>query len=633
MRRNATTVTDERARNPSIAAYHPRVSMPEPIRKFIRGLNLRGVGHLLIMGIVIGVVAGLGAIAFSYACSAASHFFLDVAAGYRPAVPSGEDEYFEHSDTAFSLWLLPVVAAIGGLLSGVVVYWFAREAKGHGTDSAIDAYHNREGHVPLRVSLVKIVASALTIGSGGSGGREGPIAQIGAGFGSYLASLFRLSARERRIMLASGMGAGVGSIFHAPLAGALFAAEIMYSDAEFESDALIPAAVSTIVAYCVFCLHSGFGPLFETPDLALHSVWELVPYTVLALCVTVASGLFVVVFYGIHDFCERVRMPAPVKPMIGGAITGLLGVAMFLSLDRDTRILDVLSFGYGTLQEAMLGEVGIALLLMLAVGKMVTTSISIGSGGSGGVFGPSMVIGGCTGGVVGALAHRMVPEVVAQPGAYVVVGMAGFFAAAGKVPISTLVMVSEMTGSYALLMPALWVSALAFLFSRNWNLYRSQVRSRIESPAHQHEMFVDVLTGMRVADLEGEREFETVRETAPIDEIVRVFARTTQHYFPVVDDEDRLTGILSANDVRQVIEETSAGSIVIATDIARSDVVTLRVEDDLDFALQRFISLDVDTLPVVDGDAPDRVVAMLSRRDLILAYNAAREAWRANLQS
>lgn len=591
--------------------------------------NLSGVGNLLGMGFVIGVVAGLGAIVFNLACATASHYFLDVVAGYRQATPAGEKHYFEPSDTEFSVWWIPALAALGGLLSGLIVKWLAPDAKGHGTDSAIEAFHQREGHVPLRVSLVKIVASALTIGSGGSGGREGPIAQIGAGFGSFLATRFGMSARTRRIMLASGMGAGVGSIFHAPLAGALFAAEIMYSDAEFESDALIPAAVSTIVGYCVFCLHSGFEPLFDTPEFALNSVWELVPYTVLAIFVTAAAALFIVVFYGIHDFCERARVPVVFKPMVGGGITGLIGVGLFVWFE-DIRVLDVLSFGYGTLQQALLGHAGITVLVILALGKMLTTSISIGSGGSGGVFGPSMVIGGCTGGIVGTLAHRWFPEIVVQPGAYVAVGMAGFFAAAGKVPISTLVMVSEMTGNYALLMPALWVSALAFVLSRNWNLYRSQVKNRLSSPAHKHEMFVDVLRGLRVDDLSGETEFESVRENTKLAEIVRLFARTTQHYFPVVDEEGRMTGILSANDVRQVIEDTAAGAVVIATDIAQSDVVTLSPEDDLETALQRFVTLDVDALPVVDSEDPQRVKCMLSRRHLILAYKAAREAWQAS---
>jgi CIC family chloride channel protein len=258
------------------------VTIRSLLRRLYPPISVSGVGRRLIFGFMVGVVAGLGAIVFNLACAAVSQVLLDGVAGYRPEQPSGEHEFFGPTSTTIRVWLLPVCAALGGLLSGLVVYLLAPEAAGHGTDAAIDAYHNRRGRISHEVPLVKLVASALTIGSGGSGGREGPIAQIGAGFGSLLADLFKLPARERRILLASGIGAGVGSIFHAPLAGALFAAEILYSDAVFETDALIPAAVATIVAYCVFSLHSGFEPLFTTPAFAFHSPWELVPYTVLA---------------------------------------------------------------------------------------------------------------------------------------------------------------------------------------------------------------------------------------------------------------------------------------------------------------------------------------------------------------
>lgn len=589
-------------------------------------LNFPGVGKRIVFGLMIGVVAGLGAIVFNLACAAVSHWFLEGLAGYRPATPEGEYEFFAPVAGEFKLWALPLVAALGGILSGLIVYYLAPDAAGHGTDSVIDAYHNKDGRISGRVPLVKIIASALTIGTGGSGGREGPIAQIGAGFGSFLADRLKLSARDRRILLASGIGAGVGSIFHAPLAGALFAAEIFYSEAEFESEALIPAAMATIVAYSVFSLHSGFEPLFTTPDFRFTSLWELLPYTFLALVVTLAAGLFVTIFYGTHDLFERWRIPTPLKPMFGGLGAGLLGVLAYTMID-DMRALDVLSFGYGSLQDGLLGKASIGLLAVLALGKMLTTSLSIGSGGSGGVFGPSMVIGGSIGGIVGLLGNQWFPDIVVYPGAYVAVGMAGFFSAAGKVPISTLVMVSEMTGNYRLLLPSLWVAALSFLLGRQWNLYRSQVPTRLQSPAHSHELHVDVLEGMTVDDICEDLEITTLQETTPLDEIVRVFARTTQHYFPVLDAEGGMTGILSANDVRQVLEEREVGSVVIATDIAISDVVSVNPGDDLDATLQRFVSMDVGALPVVDPDDPKKLITMISRRSLILAYNRARNRW------
>jgi len=596
--------------------------MVHAVRSF---LPQNTVGRMIVLAFAVGVVAGVGAIIFNLALAAGGRLMLDGMAGYRQPGAAGEQHYLTPSETPFRIWMLPLVAGLGGLLSGLLVYFTAREAGGHGTDAAIDAYHNHEGRISLRVPLVKIVASGLTLGSGGSGGREGPIAQIGAGFGSFLGTALGLSSRERRILLSAGIGAGVGSIFHAPLAGALFAAEVFYSESEFEADGLIPAAVATIVSYSVFSLHSGFEPLFATGAFAFTTLWELLPYTVLALLVTLGAGLFVITFYGVHARFDALPIPPWARPMVGGVLAAMVGIGLYFALDRDAGTLDVLSYGYGTLQASLTGSVAVSLLLAVALGKMLTTSLSIGSGGSAGVFGPSMVIGGCLGGVVGTLGHQWFPDLVPNPGAYVLVGMAGFFTAAAKTPISTIVMVSEMTGTYSLLLPSLWVAALAMVFGRPFKLYRSQVPTRLESAAHKDELFVDVLEGMRVADILEDVPFTTVRETDSLDVLVRVFGRTTQHYFPVLDDEGQMTGILSANDVRQVIEERDVGTVVIANDIAQTDVVSVTPSNTLDRALKRFVATDVDSLPVVAEDDPRKVVGMLSRRNLIRAYEHARD--------
>src|SRR3954447_6347720 len=208
--------------------------------------RLRPQARLLGLCLVVGVIAGVGAIAFDSACRVVFHYALEEAVGYQPTAPGGEKGWFtEDQGRNFRPWLLLLVPALGGLVSGFIVFTWAPEAEGHGTDAAIEQYHYRQGRIRPRVPLIKLIASAITLGTGGSGGREGPIAQIGAGFGSFLATQLKLSARDRRIMLAAGMGAGVGSIFRAPLAGALFAAEILYSDADLESDVIVPAAMSS----------------------------------------------------------------------------------------------------------------------------------------------------------------------------------------------------------------------------------------------------------------------------------------------------------------------------------------------------------------------------------------------------
>jgi chloride channel protein, CIC family len=584
-----------------------------------RRLELHSVGRSVALSSLVGAVAGLGAIAFQYLCQYASHFLLDRLAGLRMDGPAGEVILVASTHTAFRPWMLPLVAGFGGLITGLIVQRFAPEAGGHGTDAAIDAFHHRAGVIRGRVPIVKTIASAITLGSGGSGGREGPIAQIGAGFGSFLATRLGLSERDRRILLAAGVGAGVGSIFRAPLAGALFAAEVLYSDPEFESDAIIPAAISTIIAYCVFSLKFGFGTLFDTPRFTFHSALELLPYTALAVVVALASGVFVKVFYGVHDLFSRLKIPAAAKPMVGGVLTGSLALLAYYGV-RDMRALDVLSFGYGSIQHAMRGELPLTLLLVIAAGKLLTTSLSIGSGGSGGVFGPSMVIGGTLGGAVGLIAHRLMPGVVTQPGAFVAVGMAGFFSAAANTPISTLVMVSEMTGNYQLLLPALWVCALAYLMGRRWSLYRNQIASRMDSPAHRGAILGGLLKSVRVEEALGGRPVHTIRETASMSEMLQNCMTSSQHCFPVVDAAGRMSGLVTLAQVRQFLDEHEDNSSVIAHDLALMPRATLSPSDDLDHALQRLTALELEELPVVDASDPGRVLGILSRRDIIAVY-------------
>jgi CIC family chloride channel protein len=589
------------------------------IRQEAERLELHSVGRALLLSSIVGLVAGVGAIAFQYMCQWVSHVALDAIAGLRMEGPAGERLLFAPTASGFRPWLLPIVAGVGGLITAAIVQRFAPEASGHGTDAAIDAFHRRGGVVRGRVPIVKTIASAITLGTGGSGGREGPIAQIGAGFGSFLATRLGLDERDRRILLAAGMGAGVGSIFRAPLAGALFAGEVLYSDPEIEPDVIIPAAIATIIAYCVFSLRFGFGSLFATPRFTFHSAAELLPYTVLAIVVAIASGIFVRLFYGLHVLFERARMPRLLKPALGGVLTGSAALLAW-SLLRDVRVLDVLSFGYGTVQHALNGELPWTLLLVIAVGKMLTTGFSIGSGGSGGVFGPSMVIGGALGGVVGILARQWMPDVVTQPGAFVAVGMAGFFAAAANTPISTLVMVSEMTGNYELLLPSLWVCSIAYLLGRRWTLYRSQVRNRIESPAHRGAILGGVLGALHVRDVIDGRPLHALGQTDSLRQIIHACMHTSQYCFPVLDGDGHLSGIIRLAQVRQVLDEDGENLAVIAEDIALQPRALLSPDDDLDHALQQLMGLDVEDLLVVDPADRRRVVGILSRRDIMAAY-------------
>jgi CIC family chloride channel protein len=590
------------------------------------------------LSLVVGVIAGLGAIVFFTACQLIFHYTLYRLAGYSPNHPGNEPPLLPEDPALATLvpWLIPVIPAVGGLLSGLIVFSLAPEAEGHGTDAAISSYHYHQGRIRPRVPIVKIIASALTLGTGGSGGREGPIAQIGAGFGSFLGQVLNLRPHERRVLMAAGMGAGVAAIFRAPLAGALFAAEVLYFSPDFESDVIIPAGLASTIAYCTFSLVFGFKPLFVLPGDAANSFdfsnpMQLVPYALLALFMVLLAMVYTRSFYGLTHVFHRLPILPHFKPMIGGLLTGVVGLVL-LALLRDQHVLAVLSFGYGILQDALLpagdqaGSMAFALVLLaVALGKILTTGLTIGSGGSGGVFGPSMVIGGCGGGALGIFLHWLLapvwPGLVPHPATFVVVGMAGFFAAAAKTPFSTLLMVSEMTGGYQLLLPTLWVCAIAFLLSDEQSIYSSQVESRSRSPAHQGDYVRAVLQGLRVSQfLTPGQEVPALRAGDRLPEVLDRLSGTSWHALPVTDEAGRLLGVVSLEEVLLAARLPHLPPLLVAADLMRTDVVPLGPDDRLDRALELFAESDLLALPVVEGPPERRVLGLVKRADISSTY-------------
>lgn len=597
------------------------------LKEIVSVLDLMSSGKWFVLSFLIGIVAGLGAITFQLASQAVLYFSLFLFAGYAPHEPAGEHVFFNHPERTLSPWRIVLVMAAGGLVSGIIVYTFAPEAEGHGTDAAIESFHQKRGFIRARIPIIKMITSAITIGTGGSGGREGPIAQIGAGFGSFLATKLKLSARDRRIMLAAGMGAGVGSIFRAPLAGALFAAEILYRDADLESDVIVPAAISSIVGYSVFSVFlptdKRFMPLFGSRlEYSFESPAELIPLTILSFILVAVGVVYIKVFYGTHHQFQKLPIVPHLRPMIGAFTAGILGIGLYYLSGNNERSLAVLSTGYGMLQAALENsqEVGVGLLLTIALMKIVTTSLTIGSGGSGGVFGPSMVIGGSLGAAVGTFLHQLWPGLVPRPEVYAIVGMAGFFAGCAHAPISTIIMVSEMTGDYKLLLPTMWVSTLCFILGRPWSLYQKQVPSRLDSPAHRGDFIVDVLEGIHVRDVEL-RDRLTVPESMSLYEILQLVPKTRHNYYPVVDEKNQLVGIFSTDDVRSYFYDQSLWQLAVARDIMTTKLVTVTPADDLNTALRRFTSLNIDELPVVAEDERGKLLGMVRRKDVIAKYN------------
>lgn len=604
---------------------------PNPLRWFPEFLEIgrrrmRSQVRLLGSAVLVGIVAGLGAIVFYIATQLIVHFALGVAAGYRPEPhPAGEPAIVRLGTPIqpFRPWMLLIVPALGGIVSGFLVFTFAPEAEGHGTDAVIAAYHHHQGHIRPRVPLVKIISSAITIGTGGSGGREGPIAQIGAGFGSTLAGVLRLRPSDRRVLMAAGMGAGVAAIFRAPLAGALFAAEVLYWSPEFEPEVIIPAALASVVSYCTFGAVFGWSPLFEIPNLTFQNPLQLGPYLLLALFMSVLAMLYTRTFYAITHVFHRLRMPRHFKPAIGAALSGLVGVALYFVLGRQEQVLAVLSFGYGALQHAMTQEQNASawVLLAIALGKILTTGLTIGSGGSGGVFGPSMVIGGCGGGALGLLLHGVWPDLVPHPASYVVVGMAGFFAAAAKTPFSTLVIVSEMTGGYHLLLPALWVCVLAFMLSDEQSIYSSQVESRSRSPAHRGSFVSTVLSGVKIGQfVKIGSPVPVLRSDEPLAGVLERFSNSAYSVLPVADCDNRLLGVVNLEEVYIATQSPHLLPLVLASDLMRTDITPLTPEDQLDQAQELFVENDLLALPIVNDLADRKTIGIARRADIANAY-------------
>jgi len=297
---------------------------------------------------------------------------------------------------------------------------------------------------------------------------------------------------------------------------------------------------------------------------------------------------------------------------VGGILTGTIG--LFLP--------QVLGFSYGFIQDGLYGKISLGLFVAIALGKILATSFSIGSGGSGGVFGPSVVIGGSIGGAVGLFFHNVMPQVVPSAAPFIIVGMAGFLAGNSNIPITAVIVVSEITSSYHLLLPSMMVCSLSYFLSRRWNLYRAQVKSKIDSPVHKGDFFHDILEGIKVKDIfNPNRVFAVIPEDMTFAQFCKFFSATDQHYFPVVDSKGRLSGIFSINDIRHCLFNEELGPLVIARDIARKDVITTSPSEDINTLLKKFTIRNIDRIPVVDDEDPTRFLGMISRREVIDFYN------------
>jgi CIC family chloride channel protein len=439
---------------------------------------------LFAYAVLVGVLGGVGAQIFIWMLEWGERIFMKGIAGYVPPPLGVADPSPQFASWTF--WWIPVSTTLGGLICGLLVYNTAPEAEGHGTDAAIASYHYRGSRVRPIVPLIKAIASSITIGSGGAAGREGPAAQISSGAASVLCDVLRVPLAERRILVLAGMAAGLSAIFRAPLGMAIFASEILYAGLAFEYEALPYSLIASVVAYAVNGLFAGWHTLFIIPSgLAFSRPVELLGYAGLGLAAGLVGALQPPVFYGVRDLFGRLRIPRHVKPAIGGFAMGLVAMAFP----------ETLATGFGWVQMALTGGYAGYTLLLLVCAKILAMSFTIASGGSGGVFGPNVYIGGMLGGGVAYALNAWFPAAQFPPAAFVVVGMGAVFGGTARVPISTLIMVTEMTGGYGLIVPSMLATSLAFVTQRalgaNFRytrLYESQVEGRIDSPVHHRRI-------------------------------------------------------------------------------------------------------------------------------------------------
>lgn len=579
--------------------------------------------RIILIAVIVGLIAGIGALFFFEGLKLGTAFFMGDIVGFH--LPKEGQTLQDISQWAppEHLWLILPVICFGGLLSGLLIYTLAPEAEGHGTDAAIKAFHGG-GRVRWRVPLVKAVTAVLTISTGGSAGREGPTAQMSAGFGSIAADLLGLSARERRLAIATGVGAGIGTIFMAPLGGAILAAEILYKQ-DFEAEAIVPAFLASVIGYAIFGLVEGFEPVFG-PGVVFWNVTQIPLFILLGVVSTAVGLLYIHTFYGANKVFKgifsRFNLPNHFRPLAGAFLTGTFVLAL-AALSPEAAIVGLgsLGTGYGFTQLALYNMLPIGVLLFLPFAKILTTSLTIGSGGSGGVFAPGLVIGGATGGAFGSLLHLALPGIVPVESVpvFVVVGMIALFGAISHAPIAVMIMVVEMTGDFSLLVPAMGAVSVAVLLIGQSTIFREQVLNRSRSAAHRDEYMVEILQDIHVGDIMVPR--DRIVAVSPDDTTGRVFHlidETLHTGFPVLDGEGKLVGIIALDDVRD--HRMNGEHDVPVEKVMSSRVFTVHPACTLREALDLMTEHDIHHLPVVPAEDPRALSGFVARTDVMKAY-------------
>ncbi|CCH48028.1 chloride channel protein [Pseudodesulfovibrio piezophilus] len=567
----------------------------EPLFERLKRPNIQ----YLFLAILIGILAGYGAVLFKYILKFMQWLFYQ------------NTEDMVHMADTVPLWMKIVMPGIGGLAVGLVVNFFASEAKGHGVPEVIQAIALRGGRIRKRVAAAKIFASAITIGSGGSVGREGPMVQIGSSIGSSIGQLFKVPSVHMRTMVGCGAAAGIAATFNAPIAGVLFALEIIIGD--FGVMQFSPVVLSSVTATTISRYYFGDFPHFKIPEYSIVSLWEFCFYPVLGILTGFVALAFTKILYQCEDWFDAMSIPEWIKPALGGILLGCV-FSLFP---------EVFGVGYGAMNMALTNSMDLWPLFMLIFVKILASSLTLGSGGSGGIFAPSLFMGCMTGGAFGLVLHTLLPGQTAVPGAYALVAMGGVVAGTTYAPITAILIIFEMSGTYSIILPLMLTCITATVMNstiRRASIYTTRLLRRgidIEAGRErhllEHIMVKEVMTS----------EVVTIPQSMPLEQIVWTFKVKNAPYLHVVDEENRLTGIISFRDIRAVLNEDGLLNLIIAHDLATRELVTVTMDDTLQEALDQITDKGVSQLPVLTSKMRPQLAGTLTESAINAAYNSA----------
>jgi len=554
---------------------------------------------MVALGLLVGIAGGYGAVGFRLLINA----IQSVAYG------SPQELLGIISSVPWTMRL--AVPAIGGLIVGPVVYFFAREAKGHGVPEVMYAVALKKGVIRKRIVFIKALVSAICIGTGGSVGREGPIVQIGSAVGSTLGQFFNVSANRMRILVGCGAAAGIAATFNAPIAGSIFALEIILG--EFEIASFSPIIISAVAATAISRHYLGNIPAFILPEYILQSPLEFPLYALLGVCCALVAVAFTLTLYRVEDLWDGIQFPEYLKAVIGGLIIGTMGLVFP----------QILGVGYGAIDMALMVQLSWWSMALLVLLKILATSTTIGSGGSGGIFAPSLFIGAMAGGAFGTIINSLFPTVVISPGAYAVVGMGAVVAATTHGPLQAIMIIFEMTDEYKIILPLMITCIISSLVARKLcgeSIYTFKLIRRGINIQGGKEM--NVLNSIQVKDV-MHRTIETVSEKLSLKEFAKMLPEIKSNNFVVVNEQKELSGILTFLDYYDKLFNGKLNDHMKVKEIMTQEVVTVKADDNLGTAFEKIAAGDYSILPVLAADDRSKMAGILTRRDILEAYDQA----------